>query len=226
MYCSWGARGDKVVEEGDDHSALELARILVKQDISWVSTSSVTDVSKPTLYKKSSTTQSDVSSRDKGSDDQGLGGLLSSKSIPDEYFLYSEIGGGERLVNCNSVQQEKEGGITPLFIATKSGCVEIVREILETYPQAVEHIDKLGRTILHVAIKYRQLDIFKLVLGMEVPMRWLVRRFDNKGNSILHMVGKKRADYVPEKLRGPALELQEELLWFEVPTRFMHGLQL
>ncbi|KAG7959492.1 hypothetical protein I3843_10G072800 [Carya illinoinensis] len=215
MYCSWGARGDKVVVEGDDHSALELARILVKQDISWVSTSSVTDVNKPTLYKKSSTTQSDVSSRDKGSDDQGLGGLLSSKSIPDEYFLYSEIGGGERLVNCNSVQQEKEGGITPLFIATKSGCVEIVREILETYPQAVEHIDKLGRTILHVAIKYRQLEIFKLVLGMEVPMRWLVRRFDNKGNSILHMVGKKRADYVPEKLRGPALELQEELLWFE-----------
>ncbi|XP_041028343.1 protein ACCELERATED CELL DEATH 6-like [Juglans microcarpa x Juglans regia] len=215
MYCSWGARGDKVLEEGDEHSALELARILVKQDTSWVSTSSVTDVNKPTLYKKSSTTQSNVSSRDKGSD-QGLGGLVSSKSVPEEYFQYLEMGGGERLVqDCNSVQQEKEGGITPLFIATKSGCVEIVREILKTYPQAVEHIDKLGRTILHVAIKYRQLEIFKLVLEMEVPMRWLVRRLDNKENSILHMVGKKRADYVPEKLRGPALELQEELIWFE-----------
>ena len=30
------------------------------------------------------------------------------------------------------------------------------------------------------------------------------------------MVGIKRDDYVPEKMRGPALELQEEMLWFEV----------
>ncbi|GMY36782.1 ankyrin repeat-containing protein At5g02620-like isoform X4 [Fagus crenata] len=102
----------------------------------------------------------------------------------------------------NSLQPVELGGITPLFLATKSGCIEIVKEILEIYPQAVEHIDNEGRTILHVAIKYRQLEVFKLVL-------------DNNGNSILHMVGIKRDGYVPEKMRGPALELQEEMLWFE-----------
>jgi hypothetical protein len=107
-------------------------------------------------------------------------------------------------------------GITPLFLATKLGCIEIVKEILDKYPQAVEHIDNGGRTILHVAIKYRQLEVFNLVLKMEVAMRWLIRRLDNNGNSILDMVGIKREDYVPEKLRGPAFELQEELLWFEV----------
>ena len=114
------------------------------------------------------------------------------------------------------LQQVPVGGITPLFLATKSGCIDIVREILELYPQAVEHIDNDGRTILHVAIKYRQLEVFDLVLKMEVAMRWLVRRLDNDGNSIPHMAGKKRHYYIPEKLRGPALELQEELLWFEV----------
>ena len=63
---------------------------------------------------------------------------------------------------------------------------------------------------MHVAIKYWQLEVFDLVLKMEVAMRWLVRRLDNDENAILHMVGIKRHDYVPEKMRGPSLELQEE----------------
>jgi hypothetical protein len=112
-------------------------------------------------------------------------------------------------------QGEGETG-TPLFLATKSGCVEIVEEILKKYPQAVEHIDEKGRNILHLAIKYRQLKIFELLAKEGVPMKRLVRKIDREGNSILHTVGLKIRDYVPEKMEGPALELQEELIWFEV----------
>ncbi len=119
----------------------------------------------------------------------------------------------------SSQQQVEQKCITPLFIATNSGCTEIVKEILAQYPQAVEHIDCKGHNILHVAIKYRQLEVFKLVSQMEVPMRWLVRQIDKEGNSILHMVGKKRKDYLPERIKGPAVELQEELRWFEVLLR-------
>lgn len=112
-------------------------------------------------------------------------------------------------------QGEKETG-TPLFLATKSGCVEITTEILKRYPQAVEHIDEKGRNILHVAIKYRQFMIFETLVKDGVPMKRLVRKIDNEGNSILHTVGLKIRDYVPEKMQGPALKLQEELIWFEV----------
>ncbi|KAK9175853.1 hypothetical protein WN944_027863 [Citrus x changshan-huyou] len=104
---------------------------------------------------------------------------------------------------------------TPLFLATKSGCIEIVKDILSVYPQAVEHIDDEGRNILHVAIKYRQLEIFELVVQMEIPLRRLVRKIDYNGNTILHMAGIKRKDYVAEKMEGPALLLQDELLWYE-----------
>ncbi|GAY38360.1 hypothetical protein CUMW_036090 [Citrus unshiu] len=104
---------------------------------------------------------------------------------------------------------------TPLFLATKSGCIEIVKDILSVYPQAVEHIDDEGRNILHVAIKYRQLEIFELVVQMEIPLRRLVRKIDYNGNTIFHMAGIKRKDYVPEKMEGPALLLQDELLWYE-----------
>nr|XP_034896470.1 ankyrin repeat-containing protein At5g02620-like isoform X2 [Populus alba] len=132
---------------------------------------------------------------------------------------YGEKGGQERqevhLYNTIPDQMESRAE-TPLILATKSGCVEIVEEILKAYPQAVEHIDDEGRNVLHVAIKYRQLKIFKLVTRMEVPMKRLGRKIDNDGNSILHNVGKKSKDVVSdEKMEGPAFLLQEELLWFE-----------
>lgn len=104
---------------------------------------------------------------------------------------------------------------TPLFLATKSGCTEIVSGILEMYPQAVEHVDDEGRNILHVAIKYRQIQIFDMVQKMEIPMMRLIRKIDNSGNSILHMVGIKAADAGYEDMRSPALVLQEDLLLFE-----------
>lgn len=104
----------------------------------------------------------------------------------------------------------------PLFLATMSGIPEIVAEILKQYPQAIEHYNDQGRNILHVAINYRQIEIFDMVVKMEMPARRLLRATDAKGNSILHMVGKKGKRYVSRKSRSPAIQLQEELLLFEV----------
>ncbi|XP_059662928.1 uncharacterized protein LOC132308740 [Cornus florida] len=102
-----------------------------------------------------------------------------------------------------------------LFLATKEGIIEIVKETLKRYPQAVEHIDNHGRTILHVAIKYRQMKIFDLVEKMKIPMKRLIRKTDNRGNSILHMVGIKVGDHAAKVKPNPALQLQEDLHLFE-----------
>ena len=91
----------------------------------------------------------------------------------------------------SSFRTEEEATKIPLFLATRSGYVEIVQEILTLYPQAVEHIDERGRNILHIAIKYRHLKIFKLVTKMDLSLKRLVRKLDDEGNSILHTVGKK-----------------------------------
>lgn len=130
---------------------------------------------------------------------------------------YGEIGSQEVMSATRLPERLTDDvGETPLILATKSGCVEIVEEILRLYPQAVEHVDDEGRNVLLVAIKYRQLEIFEFVTKMEVPMMRLVRKIDNEGNSILHTVGIKRKDFVSENMEGPAFLLQEELLWFEV----------
>lgn len=103
---------------------------------------------------------------------------------------------------------------SPLILATKSGCTEIVDEILKTYPQAVEYVDRDGRNVLHIAIKHRHMQIFDIVEKMGMPMRRLKRKITHKGNSILHMVGVKEETEIAD-MRSPALLLQENLLLFE-----------
>ncbi|XP_059636450.1 ankyrin repeat-containing protein ITN1-like [Cornus florida] len=44
----------------------------------------------------------------------------------------------------------------------------------------------------------------------------LIRKIDDDGNSILHMVGRKRKHRAAEDMRSPALLLQEDLLLFEL----------
>lgn len=80
----------------------------------------------------------------------------------------------------------------------------------------MEHVDDEGRNILHVAIKYRKVQIFDVVERMEIPMMRLIWKIDNNGNSILRMVGIKAAEVGTEDMRSPALILQEDLLLFEV----------
>ncbi|XP_028068437.1 ankyrin repeat-containing protein At5g02620-like isoform X1 [Camellia sinensis] len=171
-------------------SAARLAKYLIAKDTSWEATASAMDDSKPRTHKY---------------------GSRRTSSIPSD---------GQEVVReeekSTTSSQETIGGKTtetPLFLATKSGILEIVEEILHMYPQAVEHIDHEGRNILHVAIKYRQIHIFDFVEKLEIPMRRLLRKINNDGNSILHMVGTKTED--AEDMRSPALLLREDLLLFE-----------
>jgi ankyrin repeat protein len=82
---------------------------------------------------------------------------------------------------------------TPLLIAASAGIVEIVDEILKVHPQAIEHVTKDEENILHVAIKYRQREIFRLVKKMKIIMgSRLVSRIDKRGYTILHHVADTR----------------------------------
>lgn len=185
--CCSTAWQEKVQNQKDKYkSAVELAKLLSRNDTSWEVSYSSIDQSKPKIHR------------------------------------YGEIGGQEGMSLAARIHERMDDvGETPLILATKSGIVEIVEEILRLYPQAVEHVDDEGRNVLHVAIKYRELKIFELVTKMEVPMKRLVRKIDNEGNSILHTVGINRKDFVSEKMEGPAFLLQEELLWFEVLFRLL-----
>ncbi|XVF79329.1 hypothetical protein PTKIN_Ptkin14bG0212700 [Pterospermum kingtungense] len=108
---------------------------------------------------------------------------------------------------------------TPLLTAAGKGIVEIVDEMLRQFPQAIENTNENGENILQVAIKNRQLKVFKRIKKMKWAMRRLVSRIDNNGYTILHHAAK-----VPTNLEthgNDAYKLQEELLWFQVIHFFL-----
>ncbi|XP_076941793.1 uncharacterized protein LOC143611479 [Bidens hawaiensis] len=120
--------------------------------------------------------------------------------------------------NVSQPEKKEFGPIldTPLLLATKGGCTEIVKEILDVYPQAVEHIDGEGRNILHVAIRYRRTDIIDIVINMAHSVRRLRGKIDIKGYSLLHMFSVEAKDSKAEEdNRNPAIILRDDLILFE-----------
>ncbi|KAH7569418.1 hypothetical protein JRO89_XS06G0158300 [Xanthoceras sorbifolium] len=73
---------------------------------------------------------------------------------------------------------------TPLLAATRTGMIEIVREILKKHPQAVEHISHKKQNILHVAASYRQREVFELVKEMKIPTSRLILGIDDDSYTV------------------------------------------
>ncbi|TXG46862.1 hypothetical protein EZV62_026156 [Acer yangbiense] len=113
-------------------------------------------------------------------------------------------------------EETKEPGKYPLFTAVINGNVELVKLILEEYPQAHEQINHEKQNILHVAAMHREKEIFDLVKKREVPMVRLARQTDVYGNTVLHSVADTQ-HYKGGAPSGPAYQLLEELEWFKMP---------
>nr|XP_034909741.1 uncharacterized protein LOC118045265 [Populus alba] len=88
---------------------------------------------------------------------------------------------------------------------TGRDCVGIINQ----YPHAVEHLNEEGQSILDVAVKHRQENIFSLVKHQKIPLARLHRVVDKKGNTLLHHVADME-HYRGGTKPGPALKLQEE----------------
>ncbi|KAJ1427866.1 PGG domain [Sesbania bispinosa] len=115
---------------------------------------------------------------------------------------------------------------TPLLLAASTGIVEIVEKILYVNPEAINHVSKDEQNILHMAIKHRQKEIFRIIKRKKA-IKSLVSRITKEGRTILHQVA--RMDYYKGgHLAGVAFQLQDELRWYDrvrkiVPHHFfMH----
>ncbi|RQO97345.2 hypothetical protein POPTR_011G019500v4 [Populus trichocarpa] len=103
---------------------------------------------------------------------------------------------------------------SPLFTATRRGIEKIVEMIIKKHPHAIENHNKEGQSILDMAVMYRQKKIFDFLKQQKIPLARMRRVVDSKGNTLLHHVAEKGKNSGVTK-PGPALQLQEELQWFE-----------
>ena len=230
-------------EKRKHESALRLAKLLIADDTSWELISTEEDIGKISVVNPGAKEEEEEEEeeeegegeirgknkkqgRRKTKGKQGkLGACVTTAQTPEtskaNNFLDGEAGSTPTTTSlaqapdtskANNLDGEAE---TSLLLATSNGIVEIVKEILDVYPQAVEHVSRKGQNIMHVAIKNRQKEIFNMVKKMEIPMTRLVRRIDKNGYTLLHHVAVMQY-YSGGTLPGPALQLQEELHWFDV----------
>lgn len=188
-------------------SALNLAYFLIPQDLSWERSEYIEVEDMISIGK--ATARSEEEEEDKKQKDQ----KRQLDRIADggrPYWSWPE--------ELPPTPPGEEQPIS-LLLATRTGIVEIVKRILELYPQAVEHVSYMGHNILHVAIQYRQLEIFHLVKCNEIAMFRLVRQLDQRGYTVLHQVGVMEP-HTGGTHSGPAFHLQKEMRWFKVTTSF------
>ncbi|KAJ9679553.1 hypothetical protein PVL29_021464 [Vitis rotundifolia] len=184
-------------------SAWEVAQELIKNDTSWeVTENAALDQGEPNQEQSDG---SSGSSHNTGR--EGFG--IASQHLEEKKGQFCKE--KKTKTSMTGIKTDE----TPLFLATTWSITELVEEILENYPQAVEHVNKKGRNILHVAIQYRQMKIFDMVTKNDMQARRLLRATDAQGNSLLHTVAKNRKGLIMETSQGPALDLQDQLLLFE-----------
>ncbi|TXG70473.1 hypothetical protein EZV62_005408 [Acer yangbiense] len=210
-------------EKRSNKFAYELAVKLIERDKSWEQ--SITG-STATPYKSSeqSTTGSstltnivyrfvlNVADKDKSLEQKNTGfSTTSNEAARDK-------------PDTNNDQEKKKEEIekdrSPLFAATRTGNVELVKMILKEHPQALEYKNSRMQNILHVAVKHRQKEILDYVITKKIPMLRLVRQIDADGYTVLHSVADTK-HYNGGTRSGPAYNLQEELEWFRTVEKLI-----
>lgn len=113
----------------------------------------------------------------------------------------------------------------PIILATKLGIIEMLKEIIEMYPESIEVTDEeAGRNLLHLAAEYRHESIINFLKSSSTNSKrnldMLVVGIDKDGNSPLHAAA-KLGTHKPWHIRGAAQWMQWECVWFQRVKRLL-----
>ncbi|GMP22318.1 hypothetical protein CsSME_00000390 [Camellia sinensis var. sinensis] len=102
-----------------------------------------------------------------------------------------------------------------LFQATSLGIIEIVEEILKSYPDAIYLVNEDNPSIFHQATKCRHAKVFNLIHQVGESRTIFLSQSDKLKNNALHLAGKLAPQQQLNLKAGAALQMQRELQWFK-----------
>ncbi|XP_031256305.1 ankyrin repeat-containing protein ITN1-like [Pistacia vera] len=100
----------------------------------------------------------------------------------------------------------------PFLLAAESGVHEVVKVIIDVFPDAIWFVDAENRNALQLAVMNRREKVFNLIYEMSDYTHLLLMSKDNFGNNVLHLAGKLAPQ---NQFCGAALQTQHELQWFK-----------
>ncbi|MFS7996727.1 putative ankyrin repeat-containing domain, PGG domain, ankyrin repeat-containing domain superfamily [Helianthus anomalus] len=123
---------------------------------------------------------------------------------------------GPRSVKTSEEGKEKRGYFSRvLFVAAKMGNTRFIIELIRSYPDLIWKQDDKGKTIFHFAVKFRQIEVFKLLYEIGAMKDLITPIKDKNNNNMLHIVAKSVKQQQFENASGVAFQMQSELLWFQ-----------
>ncbi|KAJ4702450.1 Ankyrin repeat family protein [Melia azedarach] len=104
-----------------------------------------------------------------------------------------------------------------IFDAAERGNLQFLSALIHEYPDLIWKVDNPGNkyTIFHIAVKNRQVDVFKLIYDIGSSKDLILTFKDNEGNNILHLAAMMAPQDRLNIVSGEALQFQRELMWFK-----------
>ncbi|XP_047976170.1 uncharacterized protein LOC125218529 [Salvia hispanica] len=100
---------------------------------------------------------------------------------------------------------------SPLIEAAKMGILEMVKQILNAVPEAINDLDWDGKNVLMVAAENRQIGVFDFLIQRKLP-EYVFHDLDCQGNSVLHSAANLRPEQT-WSIPDAALQMQWEIKW-------------
>ncbi|KAL4012315.1 hypothetical protein IC575_029414 [Cucumis melo] len=115
-----------------------------------------------------------------------------------------------------------------LHDAARAGNVEFLILLIGSYPDIVWEEDDDKKSIFHIAVENRLENVFNLIHEISGPRDFSTRyTTTTKGNyNMLHLAAKLPALNHLNRVSGPALQMQRELLWFKEVEKIVLPCQL
>ncbi|KAL8239958.1 hypothetical protein R6Q59_016525 [Mikania micrantha] len=108
-----------------------------------------------------------------------------------------------------------------IFEATRQNAVEVVKEIVSQFPNAIWSINEYGHNIIQHAVINRSEKVYNLLYQMSEHKNIYRTIKDPVNNNLLHLAARLAPDNKLNPILGAALKIQRELQWFKEVESFV-----
>ncbi|KAL7170532.1 hypothetical protein ACSBR2_035410 [Camellia fascicularis] len=101
----------------------------------------------------------------------------------------------------------------PIVYATENGIIELVKQILEIFPNAAYSFDKNGKNILHIAVEQKDRVLYDYLKKNVDHKDGMLSDVDNDGNTVLHLAANVGTS--PKVVLGDLNQMTWDVCWFK-----------
>ncbi|XP_028076363.1 uncharacterized protein LOC114278500 isoform X2 [Camellia sinensis] len=139
--------------------------------------------------------------------------LALAKKLVNEENDWSHYSEGKCLDSTSKNSDKKTKLKNPIVHAMENGIIELVKEILEIFPDAAYSFDKNGKNILHIAVEQKDRVLYDYLKKNVDHKNGMLSDVDNDGNTVLHLA--TNVGTSPKVVLGDLNQMTWDVCWFK-----------